>query len=214
MKKRADKRRGAAMLVVLLVLTMTTATATFAIHATSVEIRAAGFARQAQQAEHIAEGGALAGIAYVDMLKANGSLVALLRTDVAANTPSSPGEATVSRETNLIRVQLDDFTSTTPGVNGPPIETDLERTPSLGPRTAYVPSFMVDGTDVYTVFRDQAGEDLSGRGTRFYRMSLTSRGTLAPASDYRASGDDRDYHESAQRARAYVEVGPFWAGGH
>lgn len=207
------RREGAAMLIVLLVLLMTTATATFAMHATTVEIRAAGFQRQAQQTEHIAEGGAYAAVAYVDVLKANGSLLQYLRTDVAANQSSAPGEASVARETNLLRIEMEDF-AVSSGVTGVPLETDPARTPSLGPRSAYAPSFTVDGTDLYTVFRDTSGEDLSGRGTRFYRMAMTSRGTLAPPSDYRSAGDPRGYHESAMRSRAFVEVGPFWMGGH
>jgi hypothetical protein len=201
------------MLIVLLVLLMTTATATFAMHATTVEIRASGFQRQAQQTEHVAEGGAYAAVAYVDVLKANGSLIQYLRTDVASGVASSPGEATIARDTNLLRIEMEDFTNAS-GVTGVPLELGATGSPSLGPHAAYAPSFTVDGTDLYTVFRDTAGEDLSGRGTRFYRMALTSRGTLAPPSDYRATGDTRDYHESSMRSRAFVEVGPFWVGGH
>ena len=72
----------------------------------STEIRASGHSRQAVQAEYLAEGGAYAAVAYVDMLKANGSLVQYLRTGVAANTASSSSEATVDRETNLLRIEM------------------------------------------------------------------------------------------------------------
>lgn len=199
------------MLIVLIILLMTTATATFAVHATSVEIRAAGHVRQAVQAEHLAEGGAYAAVSYLDVLKANGSLAQYLRTDVAANVASSPDEATVDRQTNLLRIRMEDFANA-PGVNSPPLET--EGAPSLGPSSAYVPDFMVDGTDLHQLSRDAAGRDLTGRGASYYRVTLTSRASMAPLNDYRATGDARSYNEVAMRARAFTEVGPFWLGGH
>jgi hypothetical protein len=208
------------MLMVLIVLLMTTATATFAIHSTSTEIRAAGHARQAAQAEYLAQGGAYAGVGYVEILKANGALTQYLRTDVAANTASSPDEARVDRTTNILRIPRTHFESFA-GAQAPPVELEPSRTPSLGPRNAYEPDFMVDGTDLYEVAREEAGRDLTGRGARYFRMTLTSRGQLAPrAGDYRetdADGtpvDDRSYNEVAMRARAITEVGPFWLGGH
>jgi hypothetical protein len=201
-KKSPSKRReGAAMLIVLLVLMMTTATATFAIHSTSVEIRAAGYSRQAMQTESLAEGGAYAAVGYVDAMKANGSLVQYLRTSVQANTPSSPTEASMGRETNLLRIQNGDFGDTT-GATAPPVEND-----TFGPHSVYQPSFIVDGTDLYETTRDRAGEDLSGRGTHYYRVTLTSRGAM------NIPGETPQNHETAMRARALAEVGPFWVGG-
>lgn len=219
LRRRLAQREGAAMLIVLMVLLMTTATATFAIHSTSTEIRAAGHARQAVQAEYLAQGGAYAGVGYVEVLKANGALTQYLQTDVAAGTASSPDEATVGVASNMLRIPMshfDDFA----GVQGPPVELEHARTPSLGPRNAYQPDFMVDGTDLYEVAREEAGRDLTGRGARYFRMTLTSRGQMAPPGDYRETGadgtpvEDRSYNEVAMRARAITEVGPFWLGGH
>ncbi len=212
-RKKKERREGAAMLIVLMVLTMTTATATFAMHSTSVEMRAAGHARQAMQAEYLAEGGTYAAIGYVEHLGAGGSLVQYLRTSVDANQASSPTEATVDQETNLLRIEMNDLAPAL-GTNGPAVETEVLRTPSFGPQNAYQPSFLVDGTDVYQLSRDTAGHDLSGRGARFYRMSLTSRGQMSLPTDFRATGDDRDFHETAMRARALVEVGPYFIAGH
>src|SRR5690606_8313768 len=95
---KGARREGAAMLVVLMVLLMTTAMATFAIHATSMELRGAGHARQAVQAEHLAEGATYAGVSYIDRLGALGSLTQYLRTTVAAGTLTAPNEATMDRE--------------------------------------------------------------------------------------------------------------------
>lgn len=212
-QKRA-RREGAAMLIVLMVLLMTTAMATFAIHATSVELRGAGHARQAVQAEHLAEGATYAGVTYIDRLGASGSLMQYLRTNVTANTQTSPYEATMDRNTNLLRVRMEDF-STAAGVHGPPLETDPARHPSYGPySTLYQPNFTIDGTDLHQISRDVAGTDLSGRGAHFYRVTLTSLAQIAPQGDVTMTGDPRSYNEVASRARAYAEVGPFWLGGH
>lgn len=208
-KRSIERREGAAMLVVLLVLLMTTATATFAIHSTSIEIRAAGHTRQAGQAEHLAEGAAYAGVSYLDRLGAAGSIVQFLRTRVGRDVASSPSEATIDRETNLLRIRMQDF-NTAPGVTGLP----LESASSFGPHNSHVPDFFVDGTDLYQISRDVAGTDLTGRGARFYRVTLTSLGQMAPPGDYRAADDTRSYNEVASRARAVTEVGPFWMGGH
>jgi hypothetical protein len=202
------------MLVVLMVLLMTTATATFAIHSTSIEIRAAGHSRQALQAEYLAEGGAYAALSYVDVLKANGSLAQYFRTDVASGVAIGAGEMAMDQSTNLLRVDMDDFT-TGAGVNAPPVETEAARTPSFGPYSAYAPSFRADGTDLYQISRAIAGRDLSGRGSQFYRMTLTSRGSMNVPSELAATAvGQRAYHETVMRARALTEVGPFWIGGH
>lgn len=203
------------MLVVLMVLIMTTATATFAIHSTSMEIRSAGHTRQALQAEHLAEGGIHAAASYIELLQPSGSLVQTLRTEVAADVASTPTEATIGHETNLLRIEMADFERFA-GTHAPPIETELARTPSLGPHNAYIPDFRVDGTDPHLITRAVPGRDLSGGGARYYRVTLTSRSQLAPPGDLMdmSNDDRRSYNEVAMRARAIADVGPFWIGGH
>lgn len=200
------------MLIVLMVLLMTTATATLAIHSTSTEIRAAGHARQAVQAEYLAQGGAYAAVSYVDALKAQGSLTQYLQTDVDDTDRLGPSEVTVMQDSNALRIAMDDFNGFM-GVVSPPVETEAARTPSLGPHNAYEADFLVSGSDLYQIAREEAGRDLTGRGASYYRVSLTSRGTMAPESDYQDAADaenERTYNEVAMRARAITEVGPFW----
>ncbi len=211
-KRSKVRREGAAMLIVLMVLIMTTATATFAMHSTSIEIRSAGHARQAVQAEYLAEGAVYAGVSQLDRRGPGVSLVEYLQTNVTAGTASTLGEATIDRNTNLWRVRPEDLTRGASGIAGPSLET--AGTPSLGPHSAYQATFFVDGSDLFQLARDRAGADLTGRGAHFYRMTLTSLGQMAPPSDYRAADDPRSYNEVASRARAYTEVGPFWVGGH
>lgn len=209
----AARREGAAMLIVLMVLLMTSATASFAIHSTTMEMRSAGYSRQAMQAGYVAEGGAYASLAYVDAMGAQAAFVQYSRTRVPANTPYAPGAPTFDRETNLLRVTMDDF-AIAPGVEEPPLETEVAASPSLGARSVYQPSFMVAGTDLYQTFRQVAGRDQSGRDPMSYvRLNMTARGTMAPPGDYRSPSDpDRDFHETAMNARAMAEMGPF-AGG-
>ncbi|MBX3269716.1 MAG: pilus assembly PilX N-terminal domain-containing protein [Sandaracinaceae bacterium] len=202
-------REGAAMLVVLMVLIMTTATATFAVHATTVEMRSAGYARVAMQTNYVAEGGAYAALGYVDAIGARAAFTQYSRTRVRANTSLAPAHATLNRETNVLRIQMTDFDGGF-DVVGPPLERNLARTPSLGPRNNLVPSFTVDGTDVYRTQRLQAGRDQSGRNPMMYaRINFTSRGRAAPPSDFTSAGDVRSYHESSANARAMAEMGPF-----
>lgn len=208
-KKLTDKREGAAMLVVLMVLMMTTATATFAIHATTIEMRSAGYARRSMQTSYVAEGGAHAALAYVDAIGARAAYTQYSRTQVTAGALIGPTHATLDRETNLLRIEMTDFDGGY-DVSGPPLERELARTPSLGPRNHAVPSFTVDGTDVYRNYRRSAGRDQSGRNPmQFVRVNFTSRGSTAPPTDFTAAGDSRSYHETAVNARAMAEMGPF-----
>lgn len=200
------------MLIVLMVLLMTTATATFAIHSTVMEIRSAGYQRQALQTSYVAEGGTYAALSYIDVMGPQAAFVQYSRTQVASTVAVAPGSATLDRTTNVLRVEMDDFAGSA-GAMAPPLELDVARQPSLGPHGASVPTFTVDGTDLYRSYRQVAGRDGTGRNPMAYvRLNLTSRGRMAPPSDYVSTGDPRSWHESSASARAYTEMGPF-AGG-
>ncbi|MEZ4339381.1 MAG: pilus assembly PilX N-terminal domain-containing protein [Sandaracinaceae bacterium] len=197
------------MLVVLMVLIMTTATATFAIHATTVEMRSAGYSRTAMQTAYVAEGGAYAALDYVDAIGASAAYMQYSRTRVAASTPLAPNQPTLNRETNALIIEMTDFDGGY-DVNSPPVERDVVRTPSLGPHNAIVPTFTVHGTDLYRNQRQQAGRDQAGRNPLMYaRVNFTSRGRTAPATDITRTGDPRAFHEANVNARAMAEIGPF-----
>ncbi len=212
-RQRAEKREGAAMLMVLMVLLMTTATATFAVHATTMELRAAGYSRTAMQTGQVAEGGAYAALAYMDAIGAQATFVQYSRTQVAANTQTGPGSATIDQATNLLRIEMTDFASA-PGVTAPPLETDPLRVPSLGPRNHTVATFTADGTDMYRTQRQVAGRDHAGRDPfNYVRLNLTARGRMAPPTDVTVGSDPRSFNESSVSARAMTEMGPFAGGG-
>ena len=76
-RRPAPAREGAAMLIVMLVLLMTTGVAVFAVHTTTAEIRAAGAARQALQTQYVAEAGLMSAIAYSELIQPAGVELAL-----------------------------------------------------------------------------------------------------------------------------------------
>ncbi len=199
------------MLVVLMVLMMTTATATFAIHSTTMEMRSAGYGRQALQTEYVAEGAAYASMAYIDGITPRAAYEQHRATRVAASTPYVPGAESFDRETNVLRFRQSDF-ATAAGVIGAPLEMDASATPSLGDRSIYTPDFLIDGTDVYTFTASSssgpATEQSGHNPMAYFRINMTARATLGVASDTRLSGDDRDFHETVSHARAQVVAGP------
>lgn len=206
-----ERRRGAAMLIVLMVLLMTTATATFAIHSTTVEIRSAGYSRQAMQTAYVAEGGLYASLAQVDVMGGQAAVETYNRTVIPSGVARLPGESAIDRESHSLTIAMEDFAASAGGVraNSPPLELDMVRTPSLGPRGAYVPNFVVDGRDMYRTTIPRAGQEMSGRSAMHHVVfNMTSRGTMAPPGDYRADTDPRDYHETVVNARAMAVVGP------
>lgn len=207
-RKKLRDREGAAMLVVLMVLIGTTATATFAIHSTVVEMRAAGYSRRAMQTAYVAEGGAYASLDYIDAIGAQATFVQYSRTSVPANTELAPNVDSLGQEMNLLRIEMSDFVGGY-DVQSTPIETEVSRTPSLGPRTNIVPTFTIDGTDLYRSPRMEAGRNHTGNNPMTYaRVNLTSRGRVAPP-DPTDPSTTLDWYEARVNARAMAEMGPF-----
>lgn len=199
------------MLIVLMVLMMTTATATFAIHSTTMEMRSAGYGRQALQTEYVAEGAAYAGMAQIDAITPRAAYEQHRATRVPASTPYVPGARSFDRETNVLRFGRTDF-ATASGVVGAPLEMDPAATPSLGDRNVYTPDFLIDGTDVYTFTASSvsgpATEQSGHNPMSYFRINLTARATLGVAGDTQLSGDSRHLHETVSHARAQIVAGP------
>lgn len=211
-EKNARKHReGAAMLIVMLVLLMSTAAATFAVHSTTFEIRAAGHMRQALQTEYVAETGLLSTLAMVDQIGPQSILYAMEQSTPTNLAPYEPALAAGKR---AYRIYMADFNNT-PGRAGLPMETSGAEA-SLGQRQTYEPLFMVDVTDDYTFTGVVAGERSDGYAKMTYLLATyTSRGrtvisaSVAPDGDHQTAGDTRGYHEGANIARASGLSGPF-----
>ncbi len=212
-RRPAPEREGAAMLIVMLVLLMTTGVAVFAVHTTTAEIRAAGAARQALQTQYVAESGLMSAIAYSEFIQPAGVELALQRT-----TPPTTGYMAQFFEPELApgkrnyRLYLADLTVSPPA--GFPIETDATRGQSLG-RSALAPWFTVDINDDYTYTSPIAGHRADGAGAlRFMAATYTAHGrtrvpTAIGTDAPRLTGDTRPFLEGAADARAYVILGPF-----
>ncbi|MDQ3031727.1 MAG: hypothetical protein M3Y87_04865 [Myxococcota bacterium] len=219
-RRPAREREGAAMLVVMLLLMIVTATATFAMHTTSVELRSTGHSRQRMQTRYVAEA---ALTSSMTMLEQSGSPDALAHSlersrlgGGATVRQLAPDEPHMAASQANHRIQLSEFIST-PGV-GMPFETTPGQE-SLGVGMGYVPDFAVDVNDDYTFTGVTAGHRSDGGGTLAYlAATYTARGrTVLPGdvdqySPTYAPGTPahlrRGYHETAVNARAIGVSGP------
>ena len=213
-KNRRVRQEGAVMLVVMLVLLLTTATAIFAIHSTSTEIRGAGFYRQAMQTQFVADTGAVAGTAWVD--KVGVQLTCdLLKRQAAGGTPGldmrpmEPPTAPGKLAHRLYPSAFDVLTGESHLVEG---------ATSLGPKVPYAPEVFVDMYDIAVEtgsiagMRSDGGSDLvmlnatyTSRG-RTYVFDATSGSRITAASS--GVANDRAFHETASDARIHGRSGP------
>ena len=212
-RRPAPAREGAAMLIVMLVLLMTTGVAVFAVHTTTAEIRAAGAARQALQTQYVAEAGLMSAIAYSELIQPAGVELALQRSaPPASGYMAQFFEPELAPNKRNYRLYLADLTVTAPA--GFPIETDATRGQSLG-RSALAPWFTVDINDDFTYTTPVAGHRADGGGAlRFMGATYTAHGrtrvpTTVGTDVPRSTGDTRPFLEGAADARAYVVLGPF-----
>jgi len=207
-KAPSQKREGAAMLVTMLVLLMSTATAVFAVHATQYEIRSAGAGRQALQTQYVGETGGVAAIQWLDQYGPR-ALEAVMQSTVLPPVFMTPFfEPELAPGKQDYRLYLTDFTATS--TSNWPIETDSTRGPSLG-RTVLTPSFIVDFNDNYKYTATLPGQRADGYGAlHFLGVTATSHGRTEVAADYQNTAyDTRLYHEGASDARAFLVAGPY-----
>ena len=218
------------MLVVMLVLLAATASATFAVHATTMDLRSAGFARQAMQTKYIGETGAMAALDLITRIGPQGLLYAL--DSVRAAPGSTPvgldifrefGEPPLAAGKQNYRLYFDpaaadpafanDFANNggTASANLP-IE-DATRGRSLG-RVNSTPRIVVDINDQYVYQMPTSGERSDGRGNFYFLgATITSRGR----ADLTGATRDTDpthsslfrRHETSNDSRAQLLAGPF-----
>lgn len=189
------------MLVVMLVLLMTTATAVFAIHSTSSEMRAAGHARHRLQTQSVAETSLHASMAMVDRLGPQAILTAMSTT--------TPPDLTLFQEPPLLpgkyayRMLGTDFVDS----RTQPI---FERDMIGGSAQPYDPLVVVDLSDDYVFTGVRAGERSDGYGElRYMHVTFNAHGRTRIPTDYITPGDTRPYNEGAADARAHGLSGPF-----
>ncbi len=210
---RHHRQEGAAMLIVMLVLLMSTSVATFAIHSATSEIRSTGGMVRAIETQQVAETGLNSVLAWIDQIGPKPILDAMNRSDQLILQPFEPNLAPGKRG---YRIQSTDFASIQ-GVTAQPIDARVTGSQaSLVAQRAFAPQFMVDITDdhIYTGIMPGERSDGFAKFTFMY-ATYTARGRTRVASDvaangdYQVSGDARAFNEGATDARAYGISGPF-----
>lgn len=199
------REEGAAMLIVMLVLLMVTATATFAMHSTAYEIRAAGHTRMATQSYYVADTGITGALGWVDAIGAQAvDSIFEQHEEADRQLELSPLEPSLATDKFAHRIYGEDL-----GAMGSPIGRN-----ELGPRQIYEPQITVDIYDHHTFPAVSAGHRSDGHGSmEFFRATYVSRGRVRIPGDADARHDvtvrRRDYNEGARDMRAVAVSGPY-----
>jgi hypothetical protein len=215
-RRRRNRRReeGAVLLVVMMVLLMVTATATFAIHSTATEVRAAGYARMSMQTSYLGETAVVGAMDWVDRVGPR-LLVDIIAAKTAAGSqiPLAPFEPPLAANQFAHRIYIDELDpQSVVGAEeiAPSIAPDdlFGASGEDGPRSAYAPFALVDIYDVHVYTGVVAGFSSSG-GTKMkhLRATYTARGRARLRGV--AATDVQQLHESAGDARAVGISGPF-----
>jgi hypothetical protein len=213
-------QRGAAVFVVVMVLTLLTAVGVFAIRAASLGSSAVGYERQNTQNHYVGEYGMLSVItelsttrrsAYVDQMTKPNSVSGTNDKCWATKDLSNPGAGVF---VPCYRVYAHEVQNVLP--NGrqlfDPSSADggtLLTPGSLGP----VPldgDFVVEMTDLGPVGAPVAGTDVGGTGPRFryLQVTLTSMGQVRPSGDPTTCVDSSAALAGNEMGRAFVVIGP------
>lgn len=210
-RRRLPREEGASMLVVMMVLLLSTASAAFAVHSATFEIRGAGQVRQALQTQYVAETGLTSTLAYVDIIKPTSLVYAMQRSDTISMGVNEPA---ILAGKMSYRIFNSDFINMTGATSQPVASYGTNST--LGNGNVFDPTFSVDITDVYIYTGNIPGERLDGFGKlQFMFATYTSRGrtqvstSYASKGDYTSNGDSRGYNEGAVDAQAHGISGPF-----
>lgn len=206
------------MIVVLLVVIMSTAVATVAIHSATSEVRASGHMRRSLETKNISESAITAAMALVDEIQPKTLLEAIQRSDNQPTVTYEPDLANGQRAYNIL---MKDFQNVQ-GVTSTPLNEDNMASNATGNSSnilnsgnAFEHDFSVDVTDYRRFRKKMVGERVDGLGSFYYiYASFTARGrtrvksSVAPNGDVTLENDPRALNESASDARANVVAGP------
>lgn len=198
------------MLIVMMILLMATATALFAVHATTFEIRAAGHTRMAMQAQYIGEAALMAARFKVEQIGGEGLARLMLQTSAAnAGNPlpmTGMGEPNIVAGQPAYRFYPDDLVVDATSA----IAVDNESIGAVREGAVvsnYQTRALVDVYDFVVWSTVVAGENAHVPDPRpRYRATLTSRGRIRVAGDTAVEDDPREFFESASDARAHVLI--------
>lgn len=219
---RRAREEGAVMFLVMLMLLMGTATAIFAMHTTTYEVRASGYGRQQMQTQNIGEAALTATMAWTDFITpqvmreqwlvpcANANKARPASGGIALDL--SPFEPPLDPSKNACRLYADDFAVMSP------TERVADWRSSIGPRQPFNdlsdPTagalILVDVYEDYDSGEVVQGQDMGG-SARFINLDVTftARGrTRLPGDVVSAVAGDRAFHEGAADGRVFAVTGP------
>src|SRR5690606_6483081 len=167
-RSRRERKRGAVMIVVMLMLLGVTALALIAIQSTTFEVRASGHLKSAAQTQYVSETGLESALGFVDQVGGAALVQALIQSETTYPPTMAPFEPELPAGKHNYRIYSSDFTVV------PVVNREM-----VGAEQAYVPLFVVDVNDDHLVSKPIAGHRSDGRGNlRFLRATYTSRGRL------------------------------------
>jgi len=216
------EREGSVMIVVMLVLLTVTALAVYSVQATTYELRAAGHARQAMQAQYVGEAGLVAALAMMDdpTWGPNGFLHSVEMTEQSGTLSKpvmAPFEPELLADKWAYRMFSEDLDLVTLAAVDP-LAAPVHRAglgANDGMSQTHDPLFYVDIHDHYTWTGILPGHRSDGGGRLHHlRATYTARGRLRlRGGDYvdptGIDGTAREFHELASDARAQGISGPF-----
>ena len=194
-KSRASQR-GAALFVVVLVLTLLTAVGLFAAQSATLVDRASGYSRQAAQTAYLAELGVLASAAELGSGSAGAYRERMLSPTDECRMNVGIDQEGIGKPPCLV-FKLGDFAVPS---GDPVVDTSL---------MSLTPDLVVEVTDPGPAGAPVAGTDLSGTGSSFGYMKVTAT-TIAQVRPSGGTGcvDNFAVVAAQQMTRAHIVVGP------
>jgi hypothetical protein len=194
--KDQKSKQGAAMMAVMLILLLATATAAVTVESTGYEAKASGYNRMAAQVKSISEAGLVTTVATMDRLGAQ-SLKDAMKTQTAAkleafNADKPADEPPMVEGGYAYRVKYGNYSQTNKPTN---------KEAAIGPNQAYDVNFSVDIYDAYISNRSIPGYTVDGRpgSLQFLATTYIARGQML------FDNQKRIEHVSC----ACIESGPF-----
>lgn len=210
--KGRGSERGAAMFIVVMVVTVLAAVGVFAVRASSLAQLASGYVRQSTQNQHVSEYGLLAVVTEMNTLRKDVYRQAMI------STPNPGCHATQNAQNDFCyKFYVPDIqvnVSGTPLFSSPTTdESGLLVPGSLGPLPT-MPLFAVEMFDPGPAARPTPGSDVggtSGAKTRYEQVTVVSSGRVQPGSSLSCSdeaGRGAAAVAGSATTKAFLIIGP------
>jgi len=213
-----EGERGAAIFIVVMVLTLLTGIGVFAIRASTLAEAASGYDRQNTQNHYVGEYGLLGAVTELSSLRRDW-YYAQMKKGAEACT-ATKGISSATSKIPCFPVQASDIQATVSGnfsgrlLFEPATTTSGTLTPgSLGP-SGLDGDFRVEMSDPGPVGRPVAGTDVGGTSVwKYYQVTLTSVGQVRPSGDPTTCVATTAGIAGNETGRAFVVMGPLLSAG-